>query len=131
MRDNKKKVIRLLHTHAMNKSAVARRVAMVTSRICSCDEEPVATMSNGDPPPESAFESWLLAVCVGAAVEAPLVDVSACGVSVGGATVVVGTDVSVTLGSTSIPPVEELDGAAAVSEVDVSKVVVGAACALV
>lgn len=61
----------LAHTHAARTTAAATmdNAILVT---CICRAAPVATMSNGDPPPESELESWLLPadvpVLVGAAV---------------------------------------------------------------
>lgn len=49
---------RFAYAHETNSSAVARRDANVMSKECN-EAEPVATTSNGDPPPESAFDSWL------------------------------------------------------------------------
>jgi hypothetical protein len=61
----------------------------------------VATTSNGDPPPESAFESCAFGACVGAAGEDE---------SVGGATTADVVNVPVAFGSSVKAAVDELDG---------------------
>jgi hypothetical protein len=104
----------------------------------SCDDRPVATTSNGDPPPESAFDSWLFATCVGFVFE--LLDaVFNCGVLTDDV-----ASVAVALGSITIPAEEVLEdcatdvcGAADIDvdvDVDVAAtvcVVGAAACVLV
>jgi len=103
------------------------RAAMDPGTLRSCDDEPVATTSNGDPPPESAFDSWLFATCVGFVFE--LLDaVFNCGVST--------DDVAVALGSITIRAEEVLEDCAADIDVDVDVVatacvVDAAACVLV
>ena len=78
--------------------ATADRLAIDRSEALSCHDAPTATTSNGEPPPESVFDSWALGACVGSA---------ACAVSVGGATEVV--NVPVAFGSSVKPSVDELE----------------------
>jgi hypothetical protein len=66
---NKRKVAQrraCRNAHAyMTKKIVANRVVMAALVICSCGAAPVATTSNGEPPPESEFDSWLFVVLFG------------------------------------------------------------------
>ncbi len=78
--------------------ATADRLAIDICEALSCDVAPTATTSNGEPPPESAFDSWALGARVGSA---------ACAVSVGRAAEVV--NVPVAFGSRTKPPVDELE----------------------
>jgi hypothetical protein len=78
--------------------AIANRLAIDRSGALSGDDAPTATTSNGEPPPESLFDSWALGARVGSA---------ACVVSVGGATELV--NVPVAFGSSVKPPVDELE----------------------
>lgn len=68
MQDNKKSVTSQNpphgQTHATTKTA-ASNVDNVATVMCEWDAAPVATTSNGEPPPESEFESWLLAPVFG------------------------------------------------------------------
>lgn len=80
---------------ASNATASPHRLAIDISKVLSCDEAPTATTSNGEPPPESAFDSCALGACV------------ACAVSVGGMTEAV--NVPVAFGSRTKPPVDELE----------------------
>jgi hypothetical protein len=89
----------------MNSSVVASRVTPAAiSKARSWGDDPVAWTSNGDPPPESAFESCAFGAGVAAA---PFVDEDA--VSVGGATTVVVVSVPVAFGLSVKPPVDELE----------------------
>ena len=75
--------------------AIADRLAIEIPIVLSCGEAPTATTSNGEPPPESAFDNCALGAWV------------ACAVSVGGATEAV--SVPVAFGSSTKPPVDELE----------------------
>ena len=74
------------------------------SKARSRGDDPVAWISNGDPPPESVFESCAFGADVAAA---PFVDEDA--VLVGGATTVVVVSVPVAFGSSVKAPVDELE----------------------
>jgi hypothetical protein len=89
-----------LYAHTTSSTAAARRLAVDLSKIRRWGDEPVATTSNGDPPPESAFESCAVAAAL-------FVDEVA--VPVGGATTAVVVNVPVAFGSSVKPPVDELE----------------------
>ena len=114
------------HVHATNKTAVAMRAVKDPGTLRSCDDRPVATTSNGDPPPESAFDSWLFATCVGFVFE--LLDaVFNCGVLTDDV-----ASVAVALGSITIPAEEVLEDCATdvcgAADIDVDVEVVATVC---
>jgi hypothetical protein len=69
-----------VHTHERNSSAVPSSAAIDVSITSRCDEAPTAWTSNGEPPPESAFDSWALG---GAGRAASVEDAGACTAPVG------------------------------------------------
>lgn len=94
------------HAHALKRSAVPRKTAIVKSMARSCCDALVpAVTSNGEPPPEAAFESCGTGVRFGAGA---LVEETA-----GGA-----TEIDVGFGSTISPCDDELDCAASDDEDD-------------
>lgn len=112
-----------VYARATNRSAVATSAANAGPTACSCEEEPEAVMSNGDPPPESAFESWLLPMALDCA--AGLLsgdDATGCTALVGCVLAVVPP---VALGSTRRPPVDVLEGSSSSVSVEVLVVVAG------
>ncbi len=69
---NNKNQQQLSHITTVTSRNMPNSVPSIEALKCcieDCGDDPVATTSNGLPPPESEFDFWLLAVCVGAAVE--------------------------------------------------------------
>jgi hypothetical protein len=89
------------HAHAANSITVVRKAITVLSVTRSCDDPP-ATTSNGDPPPESVFDNCGFAATVGFAA-ALLLDEEALDCTLVGAC-------DVGLGSVRIAPDDVLDG---------------------
>lgn len=90
----------------MKRNAEARNAASVVWKVQSCADEPTATTSNGDPPPELAFDSWLFTRCVADAAALLLLGDGGggggCATLVGGALVI-----DVALGSVAMAPVDD------------------------
>ena len=87
------------YAHMTKINVVARRARAALPNISCWLDEPVATMSNGDPPPENALDNCVPGASVGSGL-----DVS----SGGTATVMVGVD-PVAFGSMTKPLVDELE----------------------